>query len=104
MILADDVHDTQGRLLVPRDTEMTERHLRAFQLWGVMSVRVRGRGDESDDAPPPISPEALAEAEAYVRARFRRHDPDHPLIGALIATAVQRIARRLVGGGGRTHG
>ncbi len=100
MILAADVHDAQGRLLVPHGTALTERHLRAFRLWGVFSVGVRGQGDESDNALPPISPAALAEAEAYVGARFRNHDRQHPLIGALMATAVQRIARRLTGGGG----
>ena len=94
MVLGEDVHDAQGRLLMPKGTVLTERHLRAFQLWGILSVLVLG--PEGEEPPPaPISPELLARAEELVRRRFRNNDPTHPLIAALIAACTLREARRI---------
>jgi hypothetical protein len=94
MILVESVHDSQGRLLIQQGTELTGRHLRAFQLWGILSVRVRGpEGEESD--PAPISAAILAAAEAGIRPRFRQNDIGHPLIAVLLHGAILREARRL---------
>jgi len=97
MVLAENVNDAQGRLLVPQGTELTERHLRAFQLWGVLGVRVRGA--EGEEPPtPPISPEHLAQAEARIRARFRTTDVTHPMLAELLSICVLREATRLARG------
>lgn len=95
MVIAEEVRDQQGRLLMPAGTELTDRHLRAFALWGIMAIRVRGAGGESDEGPGALTPEQLAEGEAIVRARFHRHDEGHPLIAALIRLGAVREARRL---------
>jgi hypothetical protein len=97
MILAEDVHDQQGRLLMPSGTALTERHLRAFQMWGILTVKVRGAGEE--EAPElVISPETLAEADARVRERLRQHDLTSPVIAEILQFAVQREARRIATG------
>lgn len=95
MQLAEDVHDAQGRLLMPRGTELTDRHLRAFQLWGIFGVRIRGEEAEDTGSRPAISATILAEAEAQVRHRLRHNQLDHPLIAELLASATLRLARRL---------
>jgi hypothetical protein len=94
MVLAEDVRDQQGRLLIPAETALTDRHLRAFQLWGIASVRVKGAGVE-EVGPPPLSPELLAEAEATMAVRLRHNDPAHPMIAELRRCCVQDEARRL---------
>jgi len=94
MILAESVHDGQGRLLIQQGTELTGRHLRAFQLWGILSVRIRGPEGEGSELPP-LSAEILATAEAAIRPRFHHNDLDHPLIAVLLRTAILREARRL---------
>lgn len=101
MILAEDVHDQQGRLLLPSGSELTERHLRAFQMWGILTVKVRGAGEEE---PPElvISPEVLAAADAKVRERLRSHDLESPVIAEIFQFAVQREAR-LRAAGERHH-
>jgi hypothetical protein len=97
MVLGEDVHDQQGRLLLPQGTVLTERHLRAFQMLGILSLKVRGAGEE-EEAAPVISPEILAEAESRVRERMRHHDLAHPAIAVIIQFAVQREARLLASG------
>ena len=94
MILAENVHDAQGRLLMPSGTELTERHLRAFRLWGIVSVRIKGDAADEPMAPP-VSPELLAEAENQVRDRFRHNDVSHPLMAGLFAASALQEARRL---------
>lgn len=98
MVLADAVHDGQGRLLIQQETELTDRHLRAFQLWGIVSVKILAAAG-AEPEPPPISPEILARAEETVRARFRHNDLQHPLIAAVFRLCVMREARRLAGQG-----
>ena len=93
MVLAEDVHDQQGRLLLPSGSELTERHLRAFQMWGILTVKVRGAGEEPSE--PVISPEILAEAEARVRQRMHNNDLALPVIAEILRFAVQREARLL---------
>ena len=65
MVIAEEMRDQQGRLLMPAGTELTERHLRAFQLWGIMTVRVLGRAEWKRSAPLELTPEQLAEGEAH---------------------------------------
>lgn len=101
MILAEDVHDQQGRLLLPSGAALTERHLRAFQMWGILTLKIRGAGEE--EAPElVISPAALAEADVRVRERLRQHDLASPVIAEIFQFAVQREAR-LIAAGERSH-
>ncbi len=100
MLLAENVHDQQGRLLLPSGTELTERHLRAFQMMGVVTVKIRGSGEDSQE--PVISPEIRAEAEVRVRERLRNHDLDHPVIAEILRFAIEREAR-LIAAGERPH-
>jgi hypothetical protein len=95
MLLAEEVRDQQGRLLMPAGTELTDRHLRACQLWGILGVRIRSANAEPDPADLPVSAELLAEAETLVRDRLRGHDAAHPLTAELIRICSLRTARRL---------
>ena len=101
MVLGEDVHDTQGRLLIPAGTELTARHLRAFQLYGRISVRIRGADAEPE--PSPISPEELAAAEARILPRFRHNALSHPVVAALLRWCVTAEARQAQGEAG-PHG
>lgn len=101
MVLADEVRDQQGRLLMPSGTELTDRHLRAFQMWGIMTVRIR-TGDGTEPAEPPLTAEALAAGRAVVLARLRDTDASHPFIAELVERCGEREARRLARSG--THG
>ncbi len=95
MVLADEVRDQQGRLLMPSGTELTDRHLRAFQLWGIPSVRIRSGGDAAEPAEAPISPAELAAARDLVLGRLRDNDPAHPFMAELVQLCSLREARRL---------
>ena len=95
MLLAEEVRDQNGRLLMPAGTELTERHLRACQMWGILGVKIRSANADPDPAELPLSPEQLAEGETLVRARLRGAGGSHPLLAELIRICAAREARRL---------
>lgn len=44
MVLSRDVCDRKGRVLLPAGAELTEKHLRIFQTWGVVEADITGDG------------------------------------------------------------
>jgi hypothetical protein len=100
--VVEDVFDPQGRLLMSAGTELTERHLRACQLWGITRIRVRAEGVPAEAAGP--TPEQMAQAELETRSRFRNTDPTHPLLVELFRLCVIRAADRATGRGTPAHG
>lgn len=91
MVLGEDVHDTQGRLLMPSGTELTTRHLRAFQMYGMTSIRIRSA--DAATVPAPISEAELADAAVRVLPRFRHNDLAHPVVAALLTWCTRVEAR-----------
>jgi hypothetical protein len=97
MLLAADIVDGTGRLLLPHGTSLTEKHLRYCQMWGVMEADVAG-----DEAPPveeaeTADPVLIAEVEAALRPLFRHCDLGHPAVDALFKYCVQSRVRKRAG-------
>ncbi|MEQ8160098.1 MAG: hypothetical protein ABRQ33_02835, partial [Smithellaceae bacterium] len=42
MILAEDLADATGRLLIAKGTVLTEKHLKICKIWGVVEARIEG--------------------------------------------------------------
>jgi hypothetical protein len=68
MILAADLVETDGRLLLPLGTVLTDRHLRYFQMWGVLGVEIEG-DDAEAEKPAPVDPALHAAVEARLALR-----------------------------------
>lgn len=102
--VVEDVYDPQGRLLMSAGTELTERHLRACQLWGITRVRVRTEGLPAEAEAEGPTPGQIAQAELETRARFRNTDQTHPLMVELFRLCVIRAANRVAGRGTSVHG
>lgn len=68
MVLAADVHNGQGMLLLKKGVALTEKNLRMLKSWGIETLRVRQTGGEAADRPDPgINPE---KTEKAIEARF----------------------------------
>jgi len=81
MLLAADVHDRNGRLLLGAGTELNDKHLYIFRTWGVLEADIAGIEEGSTPRPAEsIDPELLAAAEAEIKPMFRYTDPGHPAI------------------------
>lgn len=95
MVLASEVTDRRGRLLMPGGRTLTDRHLAAFRMWGVATIDILG-----DEVPEPselVFDEAtLARADEMVRDLFAVAGLEHALLRELGAVARTRIARELM--------
>ena len=94
MTLTSDVCDPNGRLLLGEGCELNEKHLKALNAWGVISVEI-----DSDDMPEgsslsEVSPEVLAEIEAQVKNRFQHNDMTIPFIEELVTESTRFLVEQ----------
>ncbi len=94
MVLAADIVDSGGRLLLPNGTVLTDKHLRYCQMWGIADAEVQGTEEVAPETDPAFDPAVVAEAEAAVAGRFTHADLSHPAIAALFRHCVDRHLRK----------
>jgi hypothetical protein len=94
MVLAADVHDRAGRMLLGAGVELTPKHLVIFRTWGVEEAEIVGDDDgtESSLLPAEVTPELLATAEAALAPLFRTANLEHPAMAELFRLASRRKA------------
>ena len=98
MVLASDVLDRNGRMLLGAGAELNQKHLTIFRTWGVADVDIAGI-DYVDTEPPlpaEIDPAALAAAEEALLPHFRHSGTEHPALRELLRlAAIRRIQHGL---------
>ncbi len=92
MVLAGDVHDRSGRMLLGAGAELSQKHLVIFRTWGVLEADVVGHGDDAttEQVPANVDPAELVAAEQAVAHRFKHTNRTHPAISELIRLAALR--------------
>lgn len=92
MVLAHDVIDRSGRMLLGAGTELIQKHLIIFRTWGVPEADIVGHGN--DAAAEPISADidslSLVAAEQELVPLFRHTNRLHPAILELMRLAALR--------------
>jgi len=94
MVVAGDVRDTTGRLLLRAGQEVTERALRVLRMWGVAEVDVEGAGAARALPAADTGDEASARVRDHVDRLFQHADGDHAFVAELKKVALRRLARR----------
>ena len=81
MVLADDVRDVKGRLLLTKGKPIGSEHIRIFKIWGIPQVQILGaQGENEPLAAPPVDPGRLETVRTETEFVFRYTDRDHPAI------------------------
>jgi len=88
-ILAEEVRDINGRLLLARGNEIGDNHIRIFKIWGVSEVTVEGPARDDDKFEPEFNPEILNQVKETVETLFRHTDLDHPVIKKIFHLSVK---------------
>lgn len=99
MVVAADVKNLDDMLLIPSGCELTARHIRILQTWGVPEVTVESAGEDKGQADPlaKLSPEAAAKLTSETRAVFWKFDESNPAQKELLRLSILRKARQLLG-------
>jgi len=86
MVLASDVKDRHGHVLLRVGEPVTEKSLKIFRMWGVTDVDVRGVDQKVVEAraSDEFDPALVEAAERVAQDRFRHADPDDPVVRELM--------------------
>jgi len=96
MVLAADVKDRSGRVLLSADTEITEKQIRILKMWGITEADVNGVAPAVGGAGPlpGADADALARAEEETGMLFAHANAEHPAVKELMRLAVARMLAR----------
>ncbi len=96
MVVAVNVQDRSGRLLLGAGSAVQEKHLKIFRAWGVVEVAVHidSAGSEDGNSEPAIDPELWTQVKQDMTGFYVHTDSDHPAIKRLFDLCVERIARQ----------
>jgi HD-like signal output (HDOD) protein len=88
-ILAEEVRDINGRLLLAKGNEIQSNHIRIFKIWGIPEVNVAGARRRKDILDPRLDPELLERTAENMKLICRHVDLEHPAIKEIFKIAVQ---------------
>lgn len=91
-MLARDVTDGNGRMLLAAGKKIQEKHLKIFRAWGITEVDVEG--SQAEQAAGPLN-EAVdsgrtEEIPKKMRVLFKHNDLNHPAIKELLDICIAR--------------
>jgi len=95
MTLTADVCDPNGRFLLGEGCQLNEKHLKALNAWGVISVEVKDDDIPENENAIEISPEIYKAIEDQVHARFVHNDMEIPFIKELATESVRFFVEQL---------
>ena len=90
MELASDVLSNTGQVLVRSGTELSEREIRLFNMWGISDIEIEGDEGELAESVAALDPALLAKYESDAKSLFRHAKIDHPFMAPLFRECVSR--------------
>ncbi len=91
MVLAADVNNRLGRLMLQAGTQIETKHIRILKAWGVTEVETEGEGKGDSEE---LDSAVLEQASDEVRDLFSHTDLEHPAVAELYRLKVKRVAER----------
>lgn len=89
MIVAHDVCDRSGRLLLGAGVELNDKYLRMLRAWGIMEVPIAEQQEGAPNCDEIVS-QQLQAREAELRPLFRNVNLAHPAMGELFRLCLLR--------------
>lgn len=93
MVLEEAVKNANGTVLIPADAELSEKHIRALKMWGIVAVSVKSTADDAGGGAGAIDPEILEKAKAELQPVFALANTDNPIMAEIFKQAAIRHAR-----------
>ena len=95
MKIASPVRNKNGMILIPADTQLTEKHIQTIKSWGIQSVEVTGGASQGADDTSVVSmaPAARAELKREIDEMFEGV-LDNPVMRVIRRNAIQQLVQR----------
>ncbi len=99
MILASDVLDRSGRVLLKTGLQVTEKHLTILKQWGITDADILGvdRDEINAKTIESFDKDVLTACETEKRELFHHADMAHPINQELFRLSVLRSMKRKAG-------
>lgn len=97
MVVASDVKNIDGMLLIPAGAALTERQIDILQAWGVTQIDVQASaGVEADSGDPltKLPPEVLAKWTEEAKALFWKLDESNLVEAEVLKLMLRRRVQR----------
>ncbi len=88
MVLADEVRDLSGRLLLGKGKTVQPDHFRIFKIWGVTEVNILGNNGGKEEVKPNFDPEQIEKIKESTMQVFSHTDLEHPAIKEIFGLSV----------------
>ncbi len=88
MVLADEITDISGRLLLGKGKTVQPDHFRVFKIWGVTEVNIRGNNGDKEKTKPNLDPEQIEKIKKSTMQVFSHTDLEHPAIKEIFRLSV----------------
>ncbi len=88
MVLADEVRDFSGRLLLGKGKPVQPDHFRVFKIWGVTEVNIRGNNGDQEESNLNLDPEQIEKIKKSALQVFSHTDLEHPAIKEIFRLSV----------------
>ncbi len=92
MVLAQDVLDSNGRILLREGMALTVRHIRIMKTWGVVDADIKDLSSQEaeDQSMAQLDPVARKKAELKADQLFKQSNLNHPVVHELYRQWVLR--------------
>jgi HD-like signal output (HDOD) protein len=88
MVLADEVRDLSGKLLLGKDITVQPEHFRVLKTWGVTEINIRGNNGGKEEAKSNLDPEQIEKIKESSMQVFSHNDLNHPAIKEIFRLSV----------------
>ena len=103
MIAAQDILDSNGRLIVPQGTKLTEKHIQALKMWGIPSIQVETGEAAPGPATRPAAPAVSIAAAIRTKQlfKFNADKVSNPFVASLTRLTYARLSDKFGPGDGK---
>jgi HD-like signal output (HDOD) protein len=96
MVLADEVRDVNGRLLLAKGKSIQPPHIRIFKIWGITEVNIFGDIGHKDPGETLVNPDLIEKTREEIKLIFSHNDLDHPAIKEIFRLSVEYRSRNSI--------
>ncbi len=95
ILFSKDVTSPNGQLLLKKGIPVTDKHIKAFKMWGILEFEVEGEEGATQSTPLSFSAEILTQSDALLQKHFFGSDLSNPVLSKIYSFCLNRLATKL---------